>query len=121
MYAGPTWALIQNSMPGAMRATSAALLLFIVNLLGLGLGPPLAGWLIDMFSSSLFHAQSTGIFPELCPGGIGLKGSGQELDQLCRASVATGTRYGILVMLVFYLWGAVHYFASALTLRRNAA
>jgi len=118
MYSGPTFALIQNSVPGPMRATSAALLLFIVNLLGLGVGPPLCGWLIDTFSASLFHAQQAADFLASCPGGIGLEGGGAALDQLCRSTVATGTRYGILVTLVFYLWGAAHYFLSALRLAR---
>ena len=113
MYSGPTFAMVQNSVPGPMRATSAALLLFTVNLFGLGIGPPLTGLLIDSFSSSLFEAQSTGAFLQLCPGGLGLEGGGAELDKLCRASVAQGTQYGILLTLAFYLWGALHYFASA--------
>lgn len=113
MYSGPTFALIQNSMPGFMRATSAALLLFTVNLFGLGVGPPLTGWMIDNFSTALFEAQSAGVFLDLCPGGLGLAGGGMELDGLCRASVASGTRYGILLTLGFYLWGALHYFVSA--------
>lgn len=116
MYSGPTFAMIQNAMPGTMRATSAALLLFIVNLVGLGLGPPLTGWLIDSFSASLFGAQLAGFFPEVCPGGIGRAGGGAELDLVCRSAVAQGTRYGILVTLSFYLWGALHYFASAASL-----
>ncbi len=126
MYSGPTFALIQNAMPGPMRATSAALLLFIVNLLGLGVGPPLTGWLIDTFSADLFTAQSAmaamaagGDFLALCPGGIGADGNGTALDGQCRAAVAEGTRYGILVTLGFYLWGALHYFASAMTLPRE--
>jgi len=114
MYSGPTFALIQNSVPGPMRATSAALLLFTVNLFGLGVGPPLTGWLIDTFSASLFELHSAaGAFLDLCPGGLGLEGGGAELDTLCRGSVARGTRYGILVTLGFYLWGALHYFFSA--------
>ena len=32
-----------------MRATAAAILLFVVNIVGLGIGPPLCGWLIDLF------------------------------------------------------------------------
>jgi hypothetical protein len=116
MYSAPTFALIQNSVPGPMRATSAAILLFTVNLFGLGIGPPLAGWMIDSFSASLFAAGSAGVFQQMCPGGLGLVTGGMELDSLCRASVAQGTRYGILVTLGFYLWGALHYFASAYTL-----
>jgi predicted MFS family arabinose efflux permease len=113
MYSGPTFAMIQNSMPGPMRATSAAVLLFTVNLFGLGVGPPLTGWMIDGFSSALFSTHASGAFMEMCPGGLGLEGAGEAVDSLCRGSVARGTRYGILVTLGFYLWGALHYFVSA--------
>lgn len=119
MYSGPTFALIQNSVPGRMRATSAALLLLVVNLVGLGIGPPLTGWLIDGFSQAQFEAVSPGVFFELCPGGIGTAGGGAELDSHCRASVAAGTRYGILASLVFYLWGAAHYLASGAAIARR--
>jgi predicted MFS family arabinose efflux permease len=119
MYVGPTFGLVQNVMPGPMRATAAAVLLFIVNIVGLGLGPPICGWLIDAFSGSLFDAHSLGSFAEQCPGGIGLAGASQQLDAACRASVSLGTRWGILLTLVFFAWGAAHYFASALTLPKD--
>ena len=104
-----------------MRATAAAVLLFIVNIFGLGLGPPLCGWFIDRFSASLFSTHGLGVFVEQCPGGIGLEGASQALDAACRASVSLGTRWGILLMLVFFAWGAIHYFAAAWTLPREMA
>jgi MFS family permease len=119
MYIAPTWGLVQNVMPGPMRATSAALLLFIVNIFGLGFGPPICGWFIDRFSASLFSANELGAFAEQCPGGIGLEGASQQVDAACRASVSLGTRWGILLTLAFFAWGAVHYFASALTLPKD--
>jgi MFS family permease len=119
MYSGPTFALIQNSVPGRTRATSAALLLLAVNLIGLGIGPPLTGWLIDTFSELQFHAVSIADFFDSCPGGLGAANGGVELDRLCRTSVAQGTQYGILAALAFYLWGAVHYLASAAAIARR--
>jgi MFS family permease len=119
MYIAPTWGLVQNVMPGAMRATAAALLLFIVNLFGLGLGPPICGWFIDTFSAALFNARGLGEFAVQCPGGIGLEGALPQVDAACRASVSLGTRWGILVTLVFFGWGALHYFASAVTLPKT--
>jgi len=47
IWLGPTLALTQNLAPPRMRAQAAALLLFIVNLLGGGLGPLLTGALSD--------------------------------------------------------------------------
>ncbi|MCB1009937.1 MAG: MFS transporter, partial [Acidobacteria bacterium] len=118
-YVGPTFGMVQNSMPGPMRATAAAVLLFVVNIFGLGLGPPLCGWMIDAFSASSFGAREVGEFVSRCPGGIGAAAGGPELDALCRGAVAHGTRRGILSMHVFFAWGALHYFASAFALRRR--
>jgi MFS family permease len=118
-YAAPSWALVQNVVPGPMRATAAALLLFIVNILGMGVGPPISGWFIDTYSASIFSSYEVGTLVQMCPGGIGYEGSSAEIDMLCRSSVAQGTQWGILTTLGFFLWGALHYFASAMTLPRG--
>ncbi len=47
MYLGPTFAMTQTLVPPAMRSTASALLLFVLNLIGLGLGPVFAGLLSD--------------------------------------------------------------------------
>jgi hypothetical protein len=46
-YLGPTFALIQGQAPLRMRAVWAALTLLITNLIGLGVGPSLVGFLSD--------------------------------------------------------------------------
>ena len=48
LYLAPTFAMVQNLVGVRMRATAAAILLFIINLVGMGLGPTLAGFLSDM-------------------------------------------------------------------------
>jgi MFS family permease len=50
-YTGPTWAVLQTIAPPNVRATAAAILLFLVNLIGLGLGPQAVGTLSDLFES----------------------------------------------------------------------
>jgi MFS family permease len=51
-YYGPTFALTQNFVPPRMRAQAAAILLLIINLIGLGLGPQFVGWLSDQLAPS---------------------------------------------------------------------
>lgn len=46
---GPVYSLIQNIAPPNMRAVASALLLFIVNLVGMGSGP----WVVGMLSDGL--------------------------------------------------------------------
>ncbi len=48
MYLGPTFATTQTLSPLAMRSLASAILLFILNLIGLGLGPLFAGFLSDI-------------------------------------------------------------------------
>ncbi len=48
MFYGPTFALTQSLVPIAMRATTTAILLFILNIVGAGLGPLLVGWVSDV-------------------------------------------------------------------------
>ena len=46
-YMGPANALMQNMMPLRMRALTVAIFLFVTNLIGMGLGPPLVGLVSD--------------------------------------------------------------------------
>lgn len=47
MYLGPTFAMSQGLARPAMRALVSAILLFVINLIGLGLGPLVVGVLSD--------------------------------------------------------------------------
>jgi predicted MFS family arabinose efflux permease len=57
-YTGPTWAVLQSVTPPQMRAMAAAILLFLVNLIGLGMGPQLIGIISDVLRSG---AATTGL------------------------------------------------------------
>jgi len=48
LYTGPTFGMTQSLAPLAMRASASALLLFIINIIGLVLGPTTVGWLSDL-------------------------------------------------------------------------
>jgi MFS family permease len=54
---GPVYCTAQSIVPPHMRATTAAILLFIINLIGLGLGPLAVGLLSDWFNHGLGSAQ----------------------------------------------------------------
>ena len=49
IYLGPTFAMTQSLVRPDMRALASAILLFIINLIGLGLGP----WFVGMLSDQL--------------------------------------------------------------------
>jgi MFS family permease len=50
MYLGPTFAMTQTLVPANMRSLAAAILLFMINMIGLGLGPQGVGILSDLFA-----------------------------------------------------------------------
>jgi MFS family permease len=79
------------------RALASALLLFILNLIGLGFGPLLVGMLSDTLRTS-YMAQ-----------GIG------EAQAL-----AHGLRWALRITVLVNLWAAVHYFVAARTFRQEA-
>ncbi len=52
-YLGPCLAISHSLVPPAMRALTSAILFFVLNMIGLGLGPLTAGVLSDYYASSL--------------------------------------------------------------------
>jgi predicted MFS family arabinose efflux permease len=80
------------------RAVASALLLFIINLIGLGLGPYLAGIGSDWLRQYL-------------------RASGMSEAQ----ALADGLRWSLRLIVVVNLWSAVHYFLATRTLRADEA
>ncbi|MFT5101800.1 MAG: MFS family permease, partial [Planctomycetaceae bacterium] len=52
LYAGPTFGMTQSLAPLVMRSSASALLLFIINIIGLVFGPTTVGLLSDLFQNS---------------------------------------------------------------------
>lgn len=50
VYLVPALALLQNRTPASYRATVSSILLFLLNLIGLGCGPLFVGWMSDMLT-----------------------------------------------------------------------
>ena len=49
-YLAPTFALIQSLVTVRMRALASAIVLFILNIIGMGFGPQLVGVMSDFFA-----------------------------------------------------------------------
>jgi MFS family permease len=98
MYLGPTFAITQGLVGTRERALASALLLFIINFIGLGLGPVLTGILSDVFKH---HHVGAGL--------------GEA------AATAVGLRWALRTMVCINLWSAFHYFRAARTLREDLA
>ena len=129
-YLGPTFGVVQNVVGARQRATATALMFFILNIIGLGLGPPFIGWLIDHLAQfnfthpgphpivqalrQAFGEPVTGArFVQACPGGIAPKGSAPAAAGACKAALITATRQGVIIGYCFNLWGAFHYLLAS--------
>lgn len=132
-YMGPTYGVVQNAFPPERRATATAVLFFVLNLIALGFGPPLTGFLIDHLAAVHFANPSLhGVWVSLtrlpsvdlasfqvaCPGGVGTT-VGSALDVACQSAVRLATRQGVLIAYAVSLWAAAHYFLAAMHMRRG--
>ncbi|MBL8770675.1 MAG: MFS transporter [Phenylobacterium sp.] len=61
LWYGPVYGTGQSVVPPHMRATAAAILLFTINLIGLGLGPLGVGLLSDYFNKGLGMGPAEGV------------------------------------------------------------
>ncbi|MEP7243840.1 MAG: MFS transporter [Gammaproteobacteria bacterium] len=58
-YIGPILGLLQNNVPGGMRARTCAVLLFTANVANLVVAPQLVGWMSDWFAASFGAGQDS--------------------------------------------------------------
>lgn len=135
-YLAPMFSVTQKLVEPRMRATAAALLLFVVNLIGYGLGPPAVGWISDQgtkyqlsqLESPVTAAQCSQIERSLAATRKERDGalSGTELDQanatndaFCKPARAIGNRVGVSVGSLFLLWAALHFYLMGRTMQRD--
>lgn len=61
LWYGPVYATAQSIVDPALRATASAVLLLIINLIGLGLGPVAVGLLSDVLASHVGLGEAQGV------------------------------------------------------------
>jgi hypothetical protein len=83
-----------------MRATATSLMFLIINLVGLGLGPPLIGFVSDRVAAGSFGAG----FPERCT--LRLPSSADAA--LCADASAQGLTAGLVAVSLLLVWASVH-------------
>ncbi len=98
MYLGPTFAMTQGLVGTRERALAGAILLFIINLIGLGGGPWITGVLSDAVRAALAAGGADAV-----------------------TAKAQGLRYALAFMVCVNLWSAVHYAFAARSLRGDLA
>jgi MFS family permease len=97
-YLAPSIAATQQLVSPRERTVSGAVFLFVLNLVGLGLGPLLVGYLSDSLNE-VFLAR--GDEPAL--------------------ALADGLRWSLCIMSAVNLWSAYHYIVAARHFRKDIA
>jgi predicted MFS family arabinose efflux permease len=112
----PTLAIAQNMVDASMRASSAFAVAIVFGLVGTGLGPTIVGVISDLAAR---HSFGAGNFAAQCPGGAGRSDAGAALTSACSISSAYGIRFAMAAVVFLLLWGSLHYFLAARTLRAD--
>ena len=116
-YLGTQYTIAQGVVDARARATAIAILLFVVNLIGYGLGPLFVGGLSDyMMSSYLSAAPLAGqMTMDLCKSTdtVILAAGGQTLVDACRSASGAGVRDALrFAALIYGLAGIAYLFLS---------
>lgn len=109
-YLGCMYASVQGVVQPRLRATATAVLLFVVNLLGYGLGPPVIGALSDGLAN--WSLAQSGLSLAACAGPAATSAA-------CAAGTSFGLKYAIVIGLLGYLWAAVHFLLAGRTLQKD--
>lgn len=108
---GPTFSTIHRMVDPRMRASSSAIMMTVMTLIGHGLGPPLIGFLSDHFVSRAFTAGS---YKALCLTGAA-PASGSDLANMCVQASAEGIRTSMLCFVAILIVTGLLYLRAAHT------
>ena len=115
-YLGPMYAVAGGVVDSRMRATAVAITLFVVNLLGYGLGPPVIGILSSFLKTVALSGADLGLTLDACKAVAEL--NAEELAA-CSNANAKGLQWSILIFSCGYAWAALHYLLAGKTLLRD--
>jgi MFS family permease len=118
-YLGPSISATHQLVGVRERAVSGALLLFVLNIIGIGLGPILSGFISDVIA--LCAADSVCSMEPWTHFGAAIMSKFGGAKATDEHAIADGLKYALCIMSVANLWSAFHYFRAARTLREDIA
>ncbi len=118
-YLAAQYTIGQGVVGARTRATATAILLFIVNLLGYGLGPPFIGFLADILFSMQANAEGfTDLTSKMCKGDA-LKALPEAAQIFCKGADARALQTSLVITSVLYVLPAVFFMLCAKTLQKD--
>ena len=118
-YLASQYTIGQGVVGARTRATATAILLFIVNLLGYGAGPPFIGFLSDILFNSQAAAEG---FSDLarasCKGAL-LQGLPEAAQAFCKGAEAKALQTSLVITSVLYALPAIFFLMCVKTLQKD--
>jgi hypothetical protein len=110
---GPVYGGVQTMAPPAMRALSAAVLLFVINMIGLGGGPTAFGMTTDAMTNH--YLAATGLDVVACKTAAG------AAKAACAAASAHGIKITVYLSTAISPFAMLCFFLSRWTIKRDVA
>lgn len=115
-YLAPMYAVGQGVVGSESRATAVAVLLFVVNIIGYGLGPLFVGILSDVAAGwSLSGAE--GLTMATCKSDLG--SFSEAMQATCRQASADGLRIAITITILIFLWAGLHFLLAMRSYKKD--
>jgi len=111
LWYGPVYGGVQGLVPPGMRATAAAVLLFVMNMIGMGLGPTLFGMTNDLVTNH--YLSDVGLTAAACHVAVG------EAKALCGAAGGQGIRVTMLASTAIIIFPMILFWMSRRTIRQD--
>lgn len=115
-YLGPMYAIAGGVVNSRSRATSVALSLFSMNLLGYGLGPPLIGGLSTFLNIRFLGNADASLNLDTCRD-LSLLTEAQA--SLCSSANAEGLQWSMVLFSCAYAWAGIHYLLAGRTFKKD--
>ncbi|GAB5488470.1 MAG: MFS transporter [Parasphingorhabdus sp.] len=114
-YLCPLYAVPSGVVDSRMRATAVAVTLFIVNLLGYGLGPPLIGALSTILNATFL----SGIDPALSLEACKASNLAAAAQTACDSANADGLQWSMIIFKCLYIWSVFHFYMASRTIQQD--
>jgi len=111
LWYGPVYGGVQGLVPPGMRATAAAVLLFVMNMIGMGGGPTLFGLANDVVTNHYLAGANLSV--EACHAAVG------AAKAMCGAAGAQGIRTTMLASTAIMVLPMICFWLSRRTIRQD--
>lgn len=118
-YLAAQYTIGQGVVGARTRATATAILLFIVNLLGYGAGPPFIGFVSDIFFSMQANAEGFADLARASCKGAALAELPEATQTFCRAAEAKALQNSLVITSVLYALPAIFFLLCIDTLQKD--